>query len=249
VSAGRLVFWSAVALLVLELGVALFGVWSLPEHGSLAAARDAELLRWWVRATHNAVLVTLSVAFGALVLGLVLGALAVYSAHGVGVALSRLVEISGALPSLILIGVLRPWDPSGGLLAVVGTLGCLRALEVAQLVRTHVVSARLSDFVLASRALGASRRWQFRIHILPSLVGPLLVNLAFGASSVVGLEAALSFTGLGLPVEVPSWGGGLGQIQLGESPGPFLLVALSIALTSGAFYTLGARHAARFETA
>ena len=115
--------------------------------------------------------------------------------------------------------------------------------------RTHVVSAGLSDFVLASRALGASRRWQFRVHILPALLGPLLVNLAFGASSVVGLEAALSFTGLGLPAEVPSWGGGLGQLHLGESPGPFLLVAFSIALTSGALYALGARLAARFDAA
>ena len=222
----------------------------MPEHGSLAAAaREAELVRWWVRATHNAVLVTLSVALGALALGLVLGALAVYSAHGVGVALSRLVEISGALPSLILIGVLRPWDPSGGVLALVGTLGCSGRSRWRSSVRTHVVSARLSDFVLASRALGASRRWQISRPHPARVAGPTPgESLAFGASSVIGLEAALSFTGLGLPADVPSWGGGLGQLHLGESPGPFLLVAFSIALTSGALYALGARLAARFDS-
>jgi ABC-type dipeptide/oligopeptide/nickel transport system permease subunit len=210
-------------------------------------ATQAEIWHWWVRATRNVVLVTVSVASLALVLGGLLGALAIYSARGIGVALARLVELTGALPSLILIGVLRFWDPTGGILALVGTLAVLRALDVAQLVRTHVLHALLSDHVEASRALGASRRWQFRVHILPALIGPLLVHLAFGASSVVGLEAALSFAGLGLPVEIPSWGGALGQIYKGGSPLGIAGVALSIGLTSAALYAVGARLAAELQ--
>jgi peptide/nickel transport system permease protein len=268
----RLAWWGSIVLLAALVVVALLAPelagpvpetrrWALstapaiaPADGDAAVvvapqlqpgAPSGELWRWWVRATRNVVLVTASVASLALVLGGVLGAIAAYSARGIGVALARLVELTGALPSLILIGVLRLWDPTGGILALVGTLAVLRALDVAQLVRTQVLRARLSDHVEASRALGASRRWQFRVHILPALIGPLLVNLAFGASAVVGLEAALSFTGLGLPPEVPSWGGALGQIYRSGDGLGIAGVSLSIGLTSAALYALGAVPLAR----
>jgi peptide/nickel transport system permease protein len=247
VSAARVVRSLAIALLAALVAVALFAPAlagtqgpELPPGGSVA-----QIFRWWVQATRSMVLVTASVVTIALVLGGALGAMAVYSARGIGVALARLVELTGALPSLILIGVLRFWDPTGGIVALVGTLAVLRALDVAQLVRTHVLHALLSEHVEASRALGASRRWQFRVHILPSLTGPLLANLAFGASSIVGLEAALSFAGLGLPPEVPSWGAALGQIYRGGDPLGIAGVALSIGLTSAALYALGAVPLAR----
>jgi ABC-type dipeptide/oligopeptide/nickel transport system permease subunit len=177
-------------------------------------------------------------------LGSTLGALAIYGSGGVGGALSRLVGFLGAFPGLLLVGLFRLGDPSHGVLALLGALSLLRTLEVAQLVRAELLEALLGDFVEASRALGASRRWQVRAHVVPRLVRPLAANLLQGASTLIGLEAALSFVGLGLPAGVPSWGGGLATVALTQSVLPLGVSAASIGLTCAALYGLGASLAA-----
>jgi ABC-type dipeptide/oligopeptide/nickel transport system permease subunit len=75
---------------------------------------------------------------------------------------------------------------------------------------------------------------------VPRLIRPLLVNLLQGASALIGLEAALSFVGLGLPAGVPSWGGGLAAVARAEQVLPFAVAAASIGLSCAALYGLGA---------
>lgn len=205
----------------------------------LAAASAAELLAWWALAAQNTVGLVLVATLAAALVGVALGAASAYGDGGLtGLAL-RLVEFVGAVPGLILIGILRLGDPSGGVLGMLVTLVVLRTLEVAQLVRAHVLAVLPSDFVEASRAFGASRRWQLRVHILPRVVQPLGVNLLLGAGTLVGLEAALSFTGLGLPSRVPSWGGGLAVLARGGgSGGALACIVCSIGASSAAFYGL-----------
>jgi ABC-type dipeptide/oligopeptide/nickel transport system permease subunit len=180
-------------------------------------------------------------------LGVLLGASSVYGESGAGGLTLRLVEFLGAVPALILAGILRLADPSGGVFGLFATLALLRTLEVAQLVRAHVLLIIPSDFVEASRALGASRRWQLRTHVLPRLSRPLAVNLLLGASTLVGLEAALGVAGLGLPSAYPSWGGGLAVLFQGTGGGgraplvtglPLACVVGSIGATCAAFYGL-----------
>lgn len=206
----------------------------------LANVSQSQLLAWWMMATRNVLAVSATATlFGAL-FGGVLGALAIYGSGGIGGALSRLVGFTGAYPGLLLVGLFRLGDPSHGVLALLGALSLLRTFEVAQLVRAELLQALLGDFVEASRALGASRRWQLRAHVLPRLIRPLLVNLLQGASALIGLEAALSFVGLGLPAGVPSWGGGLAAVARSQQALPFALAAASIGLSCAALYGLGA---------
>lgn len=227
-------------LLVAVCGV-LFGVGasaailqeSLPSSGLRAVSV------WWMVATRNVVGLVSATTLVATALGVTFGAVSVYGGAGAAGLLSRLVEFSGAVPGLLLVGVLRFGDPSGGTLALFGTLALLRTLEVAQLVRAQVLTTLPNDFVEASRALGASRRWQLRVHVLPRVARPLVVNLLVGAASVVGLEAALSFVGLGLPAATPSWGGGLASLAHGGSAVAWAFTASSIGLTSAALYGLG----------
>ncbi len=207
----------------------------------LAGASFGEILAWWGIATRNTVALVLVTTLVATLCGGLLGALGVYGGKSFGGPLLRLLEFVGAVPALILVGVLRFADPSGGSVALLVALTLFRTLEVAQLVRAHVLSTLPSGFVEASRALGASRRWQLRVHVLPRLARPLVVNLLLGAATLVGLEAALSFSGLGLPSHVASWGGGLAAFAGGGSNMPLGCTAASIGLTSAALYGLGAR--------
>jgi peptide/nickel transport system permease protein len=209
----------------------------------LPLARGAELLSWWAVATQNTVGIVLGATLVAAALGVLLGAASVYGDSGAGGLVLRLVEFLGAVPALILAGILRLADPSGGVLGLFISLALLRTLEVAQLVRAHVLLIIPSDFVEASRALGASRRWQLRTHVLPRLSQPLAVNLLLGAATLVGLEAALGFAGLGLPSGSPSWGGGLAALARGgralSVPWlPVTCVVASIGSTCAALYGL-----------
>jgi ABC-type dipeptide/oligopeptide/nickel transport system permease subunit len=234
-------------VLVLLAFVALVGRWlgagvdAAHIQAQLPQAGAAQLFGWWALATQNTVLLVALATLLASVFGGALGASGVYGDSGLlGVSL-RLVEFLGAVPALILLGILRLGDPTGGVLGLLATLSVLRTLEVAQLVRAQVLHTLPSDFVEASRALGASRRWQLRIHVLPRLVQPVSINLLLGASSLVGLEAALSFTGLGFPRSVPSWGGGLAALaRAGASPAAFACVVASIGVTCAALYGLAA---------
>lgn len=224
----------------------LFGRWLGPSADAalvqprLLHANGAELLGWWGVATQNTVGVVLGASLVAALVGVALGAASAYGDGGItGLAL-RFVGFAGTVPGLILIGILRMGDPSGGVLGMLATLAVLRTLEVAQLVRAHVLAVLPSDFVEASRAFGASRRWQLRVHVLPRVVQPLGVNLLLGAATLVGLEAALSFTGLGLPSRVPSWGGGLAVLVKGGSAGALGCAVASIGASAAAFYGLAA---------
>jgi ABC-type dipeptide/oligopeptide/nickel transport system permease subunit len=129
-------------------------------------------------------------------------------------------------------------DPSGGVLSLFATLSVLRALEIAQLVRAQVLEIVSSDFVEASRALGASRRWQLRVHVWPRLLQPLGIDLLLGGGTLIGLEAALTFVGLGLPSRTPSWGGGLAALAQAGNPGALVCAIGSIGSTCAALYGL-----------
>jgi ABC-type dipeptide/oligopeptide/nickel transport system permease subunit len=233
-------------LMLVLLGVALCAHWLTPQTGSrllalqagLGSAGAREVVAWWLPATRNVAWLVLGISAVAAALGTALGVLSSYGG-GAGRLLSRSIEISAAVPALILVGVLRFADPSGGTASLFGTLALLRTLDIAQLVRVQVMRTLPSDFGEASRALGASRRWQWRVHVLPRLLGPLSANLLTGAASLIGLEAALTFTGLGLPLDVPSWGGGLSAIASGGSGLSWSCVVGSIALTSAVSYWLG----------
>jgi peptide/nickel transport system permease protein len=172
-------------------------------------------------------------------LGIPLGWLAAFGHRSFLFFFGKLSEVTGALPSLILVGVLRVSQiiPPGLDLLVV--LLALRSIEIGHSVRSLLLQQKTSELLTAARSLGGSRFHIFRFHLLPHLQRPVAAASATTAAIVVSLEAALSLVGLGLPKSEPSWGTVLGapqSVPLTHAP---LLALISLLATTLALYIVG----------
>ena len=89
---------------------------------------------------------------------------------------------------------------------VIGVIIITSIPVYARIVRTQTQALRDRDFILAERAMGASTARILRYHILPNIAAPLLILASMDVPAVVGMEAGLSFLGLGVSPPTPSWG-------------------------------------------
>lgn len=154
--------------------------------------------------------VSLGVAAGSMLLaatlGTALGALAAVVGGWVDSFVSGLVDVLIAVPRLLIVvalvatfGALSPW----WLVVLLGGTGWL---TTARIVRAELRDNLQREYVLAARALGATKwriTWQ---HLLPAVAPQVAVAAALALAAVVPLEAALSFVGLGVQPPLPSWG-------------------------------------------
>ncbi len=153
--------------------------------------------------------ISLSIAFLGVVVALLAGV-------GVGLAaatggrladavLMRLVDALLAFPMLILLILLAALFRPGPVL-LVAVLGLGSWMGLARLVRGQVLSLRSRQFIQAARVAGTSPLRTWTLHYIPNLRGPLAQDTALRMGDLVLAEATLSFLGLGIPANLPSWG-------------------------------------------
>jgi peptide/nickel transport system permease protein len=113
--------------------------------------------------------------------------------------------------------------------------------RVTRLVRSIVLSLREEPFVEAARALATPTYKILLRHVLPNAIAPIIVQGTFIAASAILTEAILSFLGLGLPAEIPTWGNVMaeGRVQFSQYPGNVLFPALFLVPTVLAINLLG----------
>ena len=141
-----------------------------------------------------------------LLIGLALGAMAGFYRGSVDELISWLINVIWSLPTLLLV-IAISFALGKGFWQVFIAIGLSMWVEVARLVRGQILSVRELEYVEAARAMGFSN---FRIiykHILPNIMGPLLVIAAANFASAILLEAGLSFLGFGAQPPMPTWGG------------------------------------------
>ncbi len=131
----------------------------------------------------------------------------------------------------------------GGLLFLFMALGILSWVGMARLTRGLVLSYREKEFVEAARAVGASNRRIILVHLLPNVIGPLIVSETQAIPGFIFTEAFLSFIGLGVQPGTPSWGAMISQVR--EQGGFFsnrhilLVPSFALVVTTLAFNFLG----------
>ncbi len=168
----------------------------------------------------------------ALILGVPLGALAGGGSRGFDFLLTRAVELTGLLPTVIFLAVVQAAQLLPSTLGFVLVLGVHRAVRVARLLRGESLRLLSEPYVMAARALGARPSRVLWRHVVPHAVGPVLVSAAFTVASVVALEAAYSFLGLGNATGLPSWGSLLSQVGAGAGATVLLPPAFCLLLTT-----------------
>ncbi len=138
-------------------------------------------------------------------LGTAVGTVAGYFGGAVDTALMRFVDMIISFPRLVLlITVVALFERSIGLVILV--LGLTLWPSTSRIVRSEVLSLREREFIQAARALGLSSGRIIYRHIVPNIMGPIIVAATLGIGNVILIEAGLSFLGMSVPPPDPSWG-------------------------------------------
>ena len=176
----------------------------------------------------------------AVAVGLTVGMAAGLGGRRIDALLMRLTDIAYSFPDLLLVILLvSVFGPSVTMLVL--AIGLVSWPTIARLVRGQVLSLREEEFVLAARALGASD-WQIaRRHLLPNLLGPVIITATFGVPAAIFAEAALSFIGLGLAPPTATWGQSVTESFHTLVAAPYLAITscMAIAITTMSFTLLG----------
>jgi peptide/nickel transport system permease protein len=189
--------------------------------------------------------VSLSLAFSAVALALLLGTAYGATAGLLGGAvdrwLMRLLDIALSIPRLLLLLAVTAFADGLTLSALILLLGTTGWFDVARLVRGEVQALTTRDFLLAAQAAGVPRWRQLWRHILPHLLPLLAVSAALNVASTISVEAGLSYLGLGVQPPTPSWGTILhdGAGDMGSTWWLTLFPGLAIVIAVVACHALG----------
>lgn len=183
--------------------------------------------------------VGLSVVILTTVLGIILGLIAGYYRR-IDEILMRILDGMMAFPSIILMITIMA-ILGGKLINVIIALTIVYTPRMARVVRSAVLVQKEQQYVEAARAIGASDLRITVLHILPNCVAPIIIQATMIFAYSVLSESSLSFLGVGVPPEIPSWGNILsdGKVFLHRAPWITIFPGATIAICVLALNMLG----------
>lgn len=173
-----------------------------------------------IKGAQVSITVGLAAALFATVIGTVLGALGGYFGGKTGDLLEWIYNVFTAIPYILLVFALAAVIKAGplakvidGVWTVVIILSLVGWTGIYRLVRGEYMKHRSREYVLAAEAIGASHASRMFIHILPNVSHVVLVQLSLHVVGFIKAEVILSFLGLGVPIDMVSWGTMLSEAQ------------------------------------
>ena len=151
-----------------------------------------------LKGAQGSIAVAVLAGIFATTVGTIVGALAGYFRGWVDTVLMRIVDVLFTIPLLLVAAVVSRRFDTGGILFGAAIIAVLAWLTTARVIRAEFLSLREKEFVEAARALGASNGRIIWKHMLPNVVGSVIVSATLFISEAILIEAALSFLGFGI---------------------------------------------------
>ena len=248
---------AGLVLVTLMIGSAILASWIVPYDPNQILVGDklaAPSMAHWMGTDHLgrdvlsrvimggriALEVALASLAAALSAGLVLGLIAGYGPRWLDNALLLAFDAVRAFPVIVFaLAVVTLLGPS--LYTVIFVVAITAIPIYARIVRTQTLAVRNNEFILAERSMGAGTVRILGMHILPNVVGPLLILASMDVPLIITLEAGLSFLGLGVRPPTPSWRTILndGYNFIRNSPWPVVFGGVPIVVATLGFTFLG----------
>jgi peptide/nickel transport system permease protein len=188
--------------------------------------------------------VALKVAFlsigSALIVGIILGLIAGYGPVWLDNSIMLLFDTIRSVPTIMLALVTVAFV-GASLTTLIFVIAASSIPTYGRIVRTQTLTIKSKDFVKAEILMGASVLRILSIHLLPNILGPLLILASMDIPSIIALEAGLSFLGMGVKPPTPSWGSILndGFALIRNTPWPIIAGSIPLVLATLGFTFLG----------
>jgi len=197
----------------------------------------------FVRTLYGArvsLMVGLAATSVSLLIGVTYGAVAGYFGGRIDALMMRLVDVLYALPFLFFVILLMVVFGRQIVLIFVA-IGAVELLTMARIVRGQTLSIKQREFIEAARAGGVTTAKIIRRHVIPNVVGPVIVYATLTIPQVILIESFLSFLGLGVQEPYTSWGVLIseGAAQMESAPWLLIFPALFLAVTLFCFNFIG----------
>lgn len=222
--------------------VDLFATYQRPslDHwfGTDALGRDIWLSIWF--GARVSLTVGLTAALAQMLIGVLIGCFSGLSGGRVDMAIMRFVDIMIAIPFLIWVSlfvlVLQP-----GMGSIIIAFALTQWTDIARLTRGEVMRLKQTEFVIASRALGASNWRLISRHFFPNILPVTIVAVTFQVTNAIFGEAFLSYIGVGIQPPLTSWGQlvSMGISEMRDNPYMLVFPSLAITLTMLALQLIG----------
>ena len=176
----------------------------------------------------------------ALIVGIVLGLIAGYGPAWLDNSIMLLFDTIRSVPTIMLaLAAVTVVGPS--ITTVIFVVAVSSIPNYGRIVRTQTLTLKSKDFVKAEKLMGASLLRILSIHLLPNILGPLLILASMDIPTVIALEAGLSFLGMGVKPPTPSWGSILndGFSLIRNTPRPIIAGSIPLVLATLGFTFLG----------
>lgn len=181
-------------------------------------------------------------------IGVSVGMLAGYKGGRTDQFLMRLTDVIYAFPDLLFIIIIMATlrnhflgELMGGLILLFVAIAVVNWVGMARLVRGQVLSLKEKEYIEAARTIGASDARIMRNHLLPNVLSPVIVAVAFAIPGAILAEATLGFLGIGIKPPTATWGSMMneGYQVFSTTPWPVLLPAICISIVMLSFTFLG----------